>query len=195
MTCPECGSSKARPTTLGVMVACLNCGKLYEGSFAKADAQDPTAAGELVVPDLMEPVEGWRSWCLRTEWGMPVLESVTQQGHFWQPRAVMEAECLKGREHPTPSIKCSCGLYAAKTLEHLLGMHYSDYDGEQRFHVIGRVKFWGTVIEGTQGWRATFGYPDELFVPYEAWKYAEDLTETYGVKVGLKNWLAPIESA
>ena len=31
--------------------------------------------------------------------------------------------------------------------------------------VIGRVALWGEVVEGTRGWRASRGYPAELWVP------------------------------
>jgi hypothetical protein len=31
--------------------------------------------------------------------------------------------------------------------------------------VIGRVALWGDVVESESGWRASVGYPSQLFVP------------------------------
>lgn len=52
---------------------------------------------------------------------------------------------------PHPS--CTCGVYAAKTLERLRQCGYS------RFGLYGEVYLWGSVVEHERGWRAEFAYP------------------------------------
>jgi hypothetical protein len=143
----------------------------------------------------MGTVEGWRAWGIKADvesWEIPVLHSVTSGSHVWQPREVQIATCNKRKDHECPDERCSCGLYSAKTLEHLQSMTYHLYDAEAQgmFHVVGQVANWGKVIEGSQGWRAAKAYPAQLFVPYEAWHLAPKLQEAYGGPVRLKNILA-----
>ena len=90
-----------------------------------------------------------------------------------------------------PREQCSCGFYSAKSLAHLMSMHYHVYDADMNgmFHIVGRVANWGKVIEGSQGWRSQYAYPLELFVPYEAWRLMEPLSKIYGVPAQLKNTL------
>ena len=70
-------------------------------------------------------------------------------------------------------------------------MSYHAYDAEHGglFHVVGSVKLWGKIVEGSQGWRAQKAYPERLWVPYEAWHLAPSLRDLYGVPVELKNFL------
>jgi preprotein translocase subunit YajC len=64
------------------------------------------------------------------------------------------------RELPHPN--CTCGVYAAKNLEHLRQFGY------QRRGIHGEVYLWGTVVEHKLGWRAQFAYPKSLFLPPDA---------------------------
>lgn len=97
--------------------------------------------------------------------------------------------CRRNGDVP-PGQTCGCGLYAAKTLYHLLTLGYSSYDGDTgTFSVIGPVALWGKVIEGSLGWRAQKGYPQKLYIPFEAWEIGEPLSERYGVPFELMNWL------
>jgi hypothetical protein len=91
--------------------------------------------------------------------------------------------------HAVPDPKCGCGLYAARTLQHLAGMPYHLYY-EDEFVVLGEVALWGGVIPGTLGWRAQYGYPRRLLVPFEAWRLVKPLRDAYGVPVELSNTLA-----
>lgn len=52
-----------------------------------------------------------------------------------------------------PHIKCTCGIYASKSLEHLHEYGYS------RSRVHGQASLWGTVVEHQHGWRAQYAYP------------------------------------
>jgi hypothetical protein len=61
--------------------------------------------------------------------------------------------------HEPPQTNCTCGVYAAKNLEHLCQF---GYEGRG---IHGEVYLWGTVVEHELGWRAQFAYPKTLFLP------------------------------
>ena len=61
--------------------------------------------------------------------------------------------------HDAPQSTCTCGVYAAKSLDHLRKI------GLDRFGVLGEVNLWGPVIEHELGCRARFAYPKTLFLP------------------------------
>jgi hypothetical protein len=52
-------------------------------------------------------------------------------------------------------------------------------------HVIGRVFLWGSMLECERGWRASFAYPQELFVPLhrdrDGERKAEETADGLGV--------------
>ena len=58
-----------------------------------------------------------------------------------------------------PYLDCTCGVYAAKNIEHLRQL---GYEGRG---IRGEVHLWGTVVEHELGWRAQFAYPKTLFLP------------------------------
>jgi hypothetical protein len=183
--------------------ACRDCGKLVVGSAsAPVDPiRDAMEGGGMVavdeeVPTHVEAEVGWRAWGVdpdTPEAEIPLLRSVTYAEAYWTPGAPMEATCggASAQGDHVPGEHCSCGLYSAKTMEHLLSMGYHKYDADRAglFHVIGEVSLWGKVVEGSQGWRAQFGYPRTLYVPYEAWPLAARLEAGYRVPVRLKNIL------
>lgn len=215
--CPECGGHLAPRSTTGFW-ACRECGKLViamdPGTLPDAPTRDEdlspaqvTVEGlgdvPITVPDYTEVMVGWRSWEISLSLApgeLPVLGSVSHRSQSWPAREPTEAFCDKrgGSKHEggqVPLEQCTCGLYSAKTRKHLQSMNYHTYDGERngKVCVIGTVSLWGKVIEGTQGWRSQFGYPRELFVPFEAWQLAAPLTEAYGVPVRLNNILSTTE--
>jgi hypothetical protein len=150
------------------------------------------------APDLVGAVEGWRCWAVPTElppFGVaPKVYSVTWSNFYWTPKQTSAAVCEFGcPAEDVPGESCGCGFYSAKTREHLLSMAYHIYDAEEtgRYRIMGRIANWGKVIEGSQGWRSQYSYPIEFFVPFEAWRLAKPLAESYGVKVKLDNILAP----
>jgi hypothetical protein len=117
------------------------------------------------VPDMIGTVEGWRAWNVLREppaFGTtPRLESATYS-YWWTPRVKARAECPKHPDH-VPGQDCTCGFYAAKTLPHLRKMGYQAYDEEaKRICVVGRLAMWGKVIEGDQGWRSEYAYPNTM---------------------------------
>ena len=95
----------------------------------------------------------------------------------WEPGVPLSATCAKRHRpalrpwrmetaaHEAPDIACSCGIYGVRSL--VAARWYL----ESRFvlgpvdRVIGRVALWGDVVVSEGGWRASFAYPTELFVP------------------------------
>jgi hypothetical protein len=159
------------------------------------------------VPDLKDAVEGWRAWRVASalpKFGVaPKLYSATHGDYYWTPRKAAEAECERcgGRvitlpdgtvTNDVPGEFCSCGFYSAKDVDHLMSMHYHQYDAEiGEFTVIGQVANWGKVVEGSQGWRSQFSYPKRIFVPFEAHHLAKPIAAAYGVPTTLRNFLKP----
>ena len=118
------------------------------------------------VPDYISPIIGWRVW----QWDAAGLKSLN--GERWSPGKPLAAGCkaasystIVGRAkaahdaNDAPQSTCTCGVYAAKSLDHLRKI------GLDRFGVLGEVKLWGTVVEHELGWRAQFAYPKSLVLP------------------------------
>lgn len=215
MVCPECGSPRLEQSVLGeAFAACQACGKLSLRELPLVEQAEPLVGTEVDnaydpdIPVYSEVSIGWRAWRVPVAegWELPKLQSVTHTEAIWLPRQVCEAKCpfverratsrrkkaLDPSNHHVPMETCTCGLYAAISLEQLKRLRYNYYDEEANrghYRVIGSVSLWGKVIPGTQGWKAQYGYPRELFVPYEAWKIVEPLRDLYGVPVSLDNLL------
>lgn len=163
--------------------------------MAQEQQKDQPGLEGLVVPDYVEVTVGWRAWSVRPQADLdqtPILHSVTRSYHSWPPRKRMEAVCDICSSPPFMGEGHLCGLHSARTLEDLQGMPYHRYDADANglYHVIGTVSNWGDVIEGSQGWKSQYGYPRELYLPFEAWALAIPLSEAYGVPVRLKNILS-----
>jgi len=120
----------------------------------------------MTVPDFISPVVGYRVW----QWGATGLRSLN--GEKWVAHQPLSAVCRadvggsiaglsKSRHNPAelPCFSCTCGVYAAKTIEHLRQCGY------KKFGVHGEVYLWGKVVEHRLGWRAQFAYPKSLFLP------------------------------
>jgi hypothetical protein len=154
------------------------------------------------APDVVGTVEGWRVWKVAREVPLygtaPKLHSESYD-YYWAPRVKARATCNKHEAHNdadsakrVPNETCTCGFYAAKTLDQLRGMHYPRYDEEgDRISVLGQMALWGKVIEGSQGWRAEFAYPARLWLPFEGFRLAKPLAKAYGVPVSLLNITDP----
>jgi len=129
------------------------------------------------VPDYVVPIVAYRAW----NWVPPQLASLNDQSS-WYPDRPMMAKCPVGNldfslaatlarwkaggrppvrfpGHETPHERCTCGIYAAKTLDGLHAMGYA------RGTIFGEVYLWGRVVEHAHGWRAQFAYPKSLRVP------------------------------
>jgi hypothetical protein len=125
------------------------------------------------IPDYISPIVGYRVW----RWNTAGLKSLN--GEPWLPGRPLVAGCraaargtIVGRTKAVhdarelPHSDCTCGVYAAKSLEHLRQLGYE----ERGIH--GEVYLWGTVVEHRLGWRAQFAYPKSLFLPLDAVPFA-----------------------
>jgi hypothetical protein len=107
------------------------------------------------IPDYISPIVGHRVW----QWDAKGLKSLN--GKRWPPRQPLAARCGAGNAHDfhePPQTDCTCGVYAAKSREHLRQL---GYEGRG---IRGEVHLWGTVVEHELGWRAQFAYPKALFL-------------------------------
>jgi hypothetical protein len=70
---------------------------------------DDTAAAIDAIPDVAEPLLGFRSWV----WDRAhrLLTSVVQSGTPWPPGKDLHATCLRSK-HLAADPACSCGIYA-----------------------------------------------------------------------------------
>lgn len=113
------------------------------------------------IPDYISPVVAYRVW----RWKETGLQSLN--GEPWLPGQHLEARCrvapaarhVAEAANEVPHWKCTCGIYAAKNIEHLQQIGYADGG------VCGEVYLWGTVVEHKLGWRAQFAYPKSLGLP------------------------------
>ncbi len=130
------------------------------------------------APDYLEPHVGWRVWAFAELGGDIRLSSLVYR-EPWPVRNELSAICRLGErlplssvqrslpEHAAPAIRCSCGIYAARALEHALIYLETDSEGSGAgpLRVLGRVSIWGTVVEAELGWRASLAYPARIYVP------------------------------
>jgi hypothetical protein len=130
---------------------------------------------DFTVPDSVTPIVAWRYWRLGA--GDGLLRSLTGKHQPWHPGQALQARCrfddvdrsdwryqlvsgFSPEPHPAPAESCTCGLYAARSLDDLRGHMLF---GLSRM-VVGRVSLWGKVIPGQHGYRAEFAYPERLCV-------------------------------
>jgi hypothetical protein len=166
-----------------------------------------SALAEIRIPDLIGEIDAWRAWQIVGDLDLPRLESASQSASLngadaiWPTNRWFLAKCLRIPEHNAlqrllddgtigrdefegiPVEHCSCGIYAAKTLEQLSRLHYGAYH-DVADKVVGEVAFAGKLIEGCQGWRAEKARIKRLWLPHKLWRYAEPLDAAYGVEVG-----------
>ena len=128
------------------------------------------------VPDFVEPLEAWRVWRVCEREGHLVLQSAFADAP-WKPGVPLCATCAKRHRsvlrpwrmdtshHVAPDIDCSCGIYGVRSLAAARWYLESQAVLGPAERVIGRVALWGDVVVSEGGWRASFAYPIELFVP------------------------------
>lgn len=135
-----------------------------------------TLSPDCIAPDYVEPVLGWRVWYAVAGDDGIRLSSIIHKT-IWPTQAPLVATCrrfrlplLPSRSHEAPAAECRCGIYAttAPALHQYLSEEAA-WDNVFRVAiVVGRTSLWGTVHESERGWRASFAYPKELFVPVAA---------------------------
>lgn len=113
-------------------------------------------ARELTVGVGTEPIVAWRAWALtgRRDGSELLLRPVAGRSRPWRPMEPAEAACKHARLHGAPNVDCSCGLHGTHDVEILRRTRCPA--------VLGRVAFWGRVIEHELGYRAQYGYPQRL---------------------------------
>ena len=113
-------------------------------------------ARELAVGATTEPIVAWRAWALtgHRDGTELLLRPVAGRSRPWRPMEPAEAACKHARLHGAPNVDCSCGLHGTHDVEILRRTRCPA--------VLGRVAFWGRVIEHELGYRAQFGYPQRL---------------------------------
>lgn len=126
---------------------------------------------ELVVPDLTEPIIGWRRWFVRFDEATeePYLASGIGLGVRWPMREALGAQCLNDpfgmgvtpdgarQTLPPPCIdpprpSCRCGVYACS-------YRPKRPPRDRHKQLTGKVALWGRVVRHERGYRAQYGYP------------------------------------
>lgn len=74
---------------------------------------DDTAVSIDAIPDVAEPLLGFRSWVWDP--AHKVLTSVVRSGTPWPPGKDLHAVCMHGK-HPAADPQCTCGIYAATSI-------------------------------------------------------------------------------
>ncbi len=127
---------------------------------------------KIIVPDLIEPITGWRFWKIFFDTNTLESENIFLESavvkRLWPRREKMTAMCFCKPEHgihpESPTIESQCGIHAYKSLKHVFadtkglvgdGTMLSYYSGA----ILGRVRLWGKVQEHQFGYRAQFAYP------------------------------------
>lgn len=115
--------------------------------------------GSAAIPQGHDPLVGWRAW------RVPNGEELRSVAHFdaWPKAKKMVARCSLGHEHPAPHKSCTCGVYAHRVASAIAMKRWGVTARDTR--IMGRVSLWGKVFLYTEGYRAQFAYPYELFVP------------------------------
>ncbi len=132
-----------------------------------------------MAPDYFRPVVGWRTWLVVATPVGPRLRSIVF-GTDWPLGEALPARCEFALRRPwtrpwhrvpvheAPSDDCDCGIWAAKDIAYAMSFFhlYDDLLGQRSLHrVVGSVCLWGSVVEGSLGWRATRAYPAHIYVP------------------------------
>jgi hypothetical protein len=110
------------------------------------------------------------------------------------PRAVSAEEIRRlelelERWHDAPDEACRCGIYGLN--EPPPGLEPGYWPRAVRADsVLGRVKLWGRIVQGTEGARAQYAYPSALYVTDKGQKAR---LHVYGVPVvfGVPPWRPP----
>ncbi len=125
----------------------------------------------------------YRAWAFSPPAKDPILKSLN---NFmpWAPDRWTRAQCLfpraNGVPHTAPLERCSCGIYAAKTMA--LPVMLAQ---QQAQALVGRVELAGKIIEHDDGYRAEFARVVELLPAPGQESAAEWIASVYGARVSL----------
>lgn len=104
---------------------------------------------------------------------------------LWPARRRCEAYCLLDlpESHLVPQPGCRCGLYAFESK--LQAQAALAAEMRPGLSVIGRASLWGRTVKHSQGWRAQYAYPYDLFLVGDDERVARALRAAYAVDVDL----------
>lgn len=159
-----------------------------------------------MIADYFHALTGWRCWDAWAN-GLLCAQAVYDP---WPPRHAHHARCAciaetsdamahvkDGRWQAAPVFDCHCGIYAHKSSTRAQDRFREGRDrhwhGAHGDRVWGMVKLWGRVIEHTEGYRAEYAYPAELWSNNEA--IAAQVALLYGVPCTYEAPIAPFEDA
>jgi hypothetical protein len=143
-----------------------------------------TVPAPVRAPDLATEVIGYRCWDVEVSWrGTPRLCSLSAQV-VWRSDDWTKAICEAG--HEAPHDDCTCGIYAARSLDHLLQLNYF-HATDAHARVLGEVGLAGRVKRHELGWRASKARPVRLWVSHDSWELAVALRRKYGAEIVLAN--------
>lgn len=89
---------------------------------------------------------------------------LSHNNFVWKPHAVLTAVC-DHRVNCNLRVDCTCGIYAAKSLQHLkdIGYYPNCYHEVNEFSVVVKIRLWGVIHEHSLGWRAQHAAIEELY--------------------------------
>jgi hypothetical protein len=109
------------------------------------------------IPLSIEPVLGWRVWHLVRQNEQLRLHALSHPD-TWTPQEATAARCSRTPHEGAPVESCTCGYYAASSMENLAA---SGVFG-RGVGVVGAIAMWGRVIEHARGARSEYAYPARL---------------------------------
>lgn len=151
-------------------------------------------SGLETLPDLIEPVVGWRTWRiwrpLSASYACPTFSSVILDTP-WTPRREITAEHsfdLGAKCRGLLESACSCGIYAFRDPAEAFGYSIGVRDRLPCMAAevaVGTVGLWGRVIECERGFKAQFAYPRHIYLPATISRYVSTVNSAFGVAVGI----------
>lgn len=145
------------------------------------------------IPDLVEPVLGWRVWRVWAPAGLessPILSSVILDTP-WTPRRKVTAEHsldLSSNCSGLLESGCSCGVYAFVDPHEAFAYLVKMRDRLQSLSVevsLGTVSLWGRVVECERGFKAQYAYPHHIYLPGRIARLMPDVASAFGIPVGV----------
>jgi len=146
------------------------------------------------IPDLIEPLLGWRAWRVWTpppgSDRSPTFSSVILDTP-WTPRRKISAEHsfdLGERCRGLLKSDCSCGVYSFADPAEAFGYLVTVRDrllGMSVEVALGTVSLWGKVIVCERGYKAQYAYPHHLYLPASLSRFVPTISSVFGVGVGI----------